>query len=149
MRLRNTSGIDNDLARKIINFVLPSGLSKFDVMLKMCSGLYGGMAYYKGSGYHMSADPFVTVRIGPSKLFPYNETKKQPGYIPVGWIYNRTEAMVLVLAHELRHLWQDKVKKGHRVWGARGQFSERDADAYAIGKLRQWRREYGVTKEGC
>lgn len=147
MRLRNTSGIDNDLARKIINFVRPSGLSKFDVMLKNSSSHYGGMAYYKGSGYHMSSDPFVTVRIGPSKSFPYNDAKKASGYLPAGWIYNRTEAFVLVLAHELRHLWQDKVKKGRRVWGARGQYSERDADAYAIGKLRQWRREYGVKRE--
>jgi hypothetical protein len=54
--------------------------------------------------------------------------------------YNRTEALVHLLAHELRHLWQAKVKRGYRVWGARGQFSERDADAYAIQMLRRWRR---------
>lgn len=35
---------------------------------------------------------------------------------------------------------QARVPKGRRVWGARGQFSERDADAYAIRTLRAWRR---------
>lgn len=52
---------------------------------------------------------------------------------------NRIEALVYVLAHELRHQWQAIHPKGWRVWGARGQYSERDADAYAIKMLRNWR----------
>jgi hypothetical protein len=31
-----------------------------------------------------------------------------------------------------------KSEKANRVWGVRGQFSERDADAYAIRKIREW-----------
>ena len=27
------------------------------------------------------------------------------------------------------------------VWGSRGRYSERDADAYAVRKLREWRRK--------
>lgn len=50
----------------------------------------------------------------------------------------RSEAVLFVLAHELRHLRQARVKRGRRVWGARGQFSERDA--YALRALRHWRR---------
>ncbi len=46
----------------------------------------------------------------------------------------------VVTAHELRHLWQAQHPKGWRVWGSRGQYSERDADAYAIRMLRAWRR---------
>jgi hypothetical protein len=62
------------------------------------------------------------------------------GYLPRPALGNRTEALVYVLAHELRHLWQGRVHRGRRVWGSRGQYSERDADAYAIHKLREWRR---------
>ena len=58
-------------------------------------------------------------------------------------LLSREEAVVHVIAHELRHLWQAKVKKGYRVWGTRGQFSDRDADAFAIRKTREWRRQYG------
>jgi len=61
------------------------------------------------------------------------------GYLPMEF-YNRVEALVAITAHELRHLWQAQHPKGWRVWGARGQFSERDADAYALHMLRLWRR---------
>ena len=54
--------------------------------------------------------------------------------------YAQEEAIVHLVAHELRHLWQANVPKGQRIWGARGRFSERDADAYAIRKVRHWRR---------
>jgi hypothetical protein len=54
---------------------------------------------------------------------------------------SREEAFIHILAHELRHLWQKnhRTKRG-KVWGARGRFSDRDADAYAIRKQREWRR---------
>jgi hypothetical protein len=50
------------------------------------------------------------------------------------------ESLLHVIAHELRHLWQKRVPKGRRVWRARGQFSERDADAYGTRIVRHWRR---------
>ena len=64
---------------------------------------------------------------------------KKGANLPVD-LYSRIEALVLVTAHELRHLWQAQHPKGWRVWGSRGQYSERDADAYAIRMLRAWRR---------
>lgn len=54
-------------------------------------------------------------------------------------IGSRREALVVLLAHELRHLWQAQTTRG-RVYGARGRFSERDADAYALQMLRRFRR---------
>jgi hypothetical protein len=63
------------------------------------------------------------------------------GYLP-GVEYTREEAIVHLVAHELKHLYQalHPTRQRGRVWGARGQFSERDADAYAIGRTRHWRR---------
>jgi hypothetical protein len=50
------------------------------------------------------------------------------------------EALIMLVAHELRHLWQADHPKGWRVYGARGVYSERDADAYALQMLRKYRR---------
>jgi hypothetical protein len=30
------------------------------------------------------------------------------------------------------------------VWGSRGQYSNRDADAYAIRKVREWRKNHNI-----
>jgi hypothetical protein len=65
--------------------------------------------------------------------------KRKGGYIE-SLILTRDEALVYLLAHELRHFWQKNHhgKRG-KIWGARGVYSEKDADAYAIRKQRAWR----------
>jgi hypothetical protein len=68
-----------------------------------------------------------------------NWIKKGRGYLR-SVEYTQAEAIVHLLAHEMRHLWQAKISRGYRVWGARGQYSERDCDAYAIRAVRHWRR---------
>ena len=61
------------------------------------------------------------------------------GYIDY-LILSREEALVYVLAHEFRHFWQTNHQgKRGKIWGARGVYSDRDADAYAIKKTRAWR----------
>lgn len=74
-------------------------------------------------------------------MFPRGPRESRGGaHLPDPWVADRTEALVFVAAHELRHLWQAIVPRGRRVWGARGQYSERDCDAYALKMLRAWRR---------
>ena len=74
----------------------------------------------------------------------YDYNKSAGGYID-SLILSREEGLVHILAHELRHLWQkNHPKKRGRVWGARGQYSDRDADAYAIRKMREWRKIHAV-----
>ena len=140
MQLTNTTNIDNEKIREIIRMVRPSGISNFDIMIKNSDGnTCCGTAYSKGSSYHYSKRPFVVIRIPKNeKHYPY-KTYDGKGYIPT-IILNKVEDIIHVIAHELRHLWQSKVKRGYRVWGARGQFSERDADAYAIRKVREYRK---------
>jgi hypothetical protein len=168
MRLKNYTDISDDKIRQIIKFVRPNGISNFDVRISNSqSDIFRGRAYYEGSGYHDTSNPFIVVRITKNEnAFPYfvkytsqrrTKLKLNPesgklesvsyntstgGYID-HILLSREEAVVHVIAHELRHLWQAKVKGGYRVWGAKGQFSDRDADAFAIGKTREWRRRYG------
>jgi hypothetical protein len=81
--------------------------------------------------------------------FISKNVKRNKGYFrnPKGYIdhlvLSREEGLVYVLAHEFRHFWQwsHRGKRG-KIWNARGKFSERDADAYAIKKVRAWRALY-------
>ena len=141
MRLTNTNKLFTDeFIRKVIRFCRPSGISNFDVMVKNSKKNFGGMAYYTGCGYHKTSNPFITVSIGTIKFPLVCDRKNQRGgYLPFK-CFTKEEILVKVMAHELRHLWQSKHPRGWRVWGARGQFSERDADAYAIHKMREFRR---------
>ena len=146
MRLKNYTDIDSDTIRNLIRFVRPSGISNFDVRVSNYSGTTGrGRAYTQGSGYHDRADPFIVISIAPEGRFKRQIYEGGGGYLPHVW-GSRMEALVHLLAHELRHLWQAKHTKG-KVWGARGRMSERDADAYAIQMLRRFRRGAAASSE--
>lgn len=138
MRLKNYTKMDADWLRKMISSVKPSNVSKFDISFKNCAWGNRGRAYWAGCSYHATNAPLVIVSLAPKTLVPYR-TSDKGGYIGFT-LYSQREIAVFITAHELRHLWQAKIKSGYRVWGARGQFSERDADAYAIHKVRQYRR---------
>jgi hypothetical protein len=140
MKIKNYTDFDNELIRDIVRFVKPAGVSKFDISFKNCAGSFRGRAYTQGCSYHDTVAPLVIVSIGKDNKYPLR-VKAHGGYLAID-IYTRLEALVLVTAHELRHLWQAKHPRGWRVWGARGQFSERDADAYAIKMLRAWRKAH-------
>ena len=170
MRIKNYTDISDDKIRQIIQFVRPNGISNFDVRISNSQKhIFRGRAYIEGSTYHDTANPFIVIRVTKDEnAFPYfvryksyTRTKfklnQQSGKFELvsyntgtgGYIdhilLSREEAVVHVVAHELRHLWQSKVKRGYRVWGARGEFSDRDADAFAIGKTREFRRREKET----
>jgi hypothetical protein len=139
MKIKNTSDIySTKQIREVVNFVRPSGIDNFDVMVKNSKSNFQGRAYMNGSDYHFSYRPFVVIRIGKMK-FPYHRSPFN-GYLRYS-VFSQEEILVVIIAHELRHLWQYKHPKGWRVYGAKGRFSERDADAYAIRQLRKWRRK--------
>ena len=139
MKLRNYTPLDTDWLRKVVAATKPSNVTKFDISFKNYGkAAHRGRAYWSGCSYHNSSAPLVVVALGQTCRYPY-VTSDGGGYIGFT-VYTIQEAAVLIIAHELRHLWQAKVKKGWRVWGAKGQFSERDADAYAIQMVRRYRR---------
>jgi len=139
MRLRNHTNIPAGAIRAMVRFVVPSGVAGFDVRVSNLGGSgVRGRAYHHGCSLHDRACPFVVVSVQrKGHLAPWTPTRG--GYLPMPAM-TREEGVLFVLAHELRHMWQSKVKHGRRVYGARGQFSERDADAYALRALRHWRR---------
>ena len=89
--------------------------------------------------------PYVRVQISPDdNKFPYYvERKKGSGYLSY-LLLSKHEALIEVLAHELRHVWQDenKGKRRGKVWGTRGDSSDRDADYWGIQMVRKYRRLY-------
>lgn len=140
MRLRNFTDLSNEWLREVIRAVCPPGVSGFDV--RVSNGkIERGRAYSQGSGFHDRACPFVIVSLQKAKTFRPYFTSSGGGYLRMA-IGSRQEAAVMLLAHELRHLWQGKngTKRRGMVWGARGRMSERDADADALGMLRKYRR---------
>jgi hypothetical protein len=147
MRLKNYTDYSDDQIREIIRFCRPPGIGNFDVRVSNYAyGICRGRAYPEGSGLHDSAHPFVVVSITPDESkFPYFDTYAQNGYLP-HLMLTRVEGLVYTISHELRHLWQKRHGRGRRVWGSRrGGFSERDCDAYAIRKIREWRRKHLVV----
>jgi hypothetical protein len=136
----------------MIKLVKPPGVGKLDVRIANVSNpifhMYRAVFYPQGSGYHSTADPFVVVSVTPwESRFPYIEYLKTGGYLRK-LLLSRRECVVALLAHELRHAWQKKHKgKRGKVHGARGLYSDRDADAYAIRKVREYRRTIGEFKE--
>lgn len=147
---RNYTDIADELVRAIYAAVCPAGLPAHDVAIKNLDRAgrgARGSAYRHGSGYHASARPFVVVSIAQTDARSRCVMGTGGGgYLPIA-IGSRIEALVLVLAHELRHLWQGSGPRARAgkprvgmVYGSRGRISERDADAYALQMLRRYRR---------
>jgi len=138
MKLKNYTEIDGKWLRQMVAAVKPSNVSKFDISFKNCGWGHRGRAYTGGCSYHSSSAPLVIVSLSKKVRYPYHGTNRG-AYLGVV-MYSMREAALAITAHELRHLWQAKVKTGWRVWGAKGQFSERDADAYSLQMVRRYRR---------
>jgi hypothetical protein len=138
MRLINNSGLPRSTVMSIVRATRPGGISNFDVRISTTKRGLRGKAYTRGSSYHSTADPFVIVQLPKTDRECRCIRKARGAYLRVV-IGSKMEALIYVLAHELRHLWQANHRIG-RVWGSRGKFSERDASAYGIRMLRRFRR---------
>jgi hypothetical protein len=139
MKIENNTKFPTELARKLIEFARPSGISKFQVRIRNTGYSYKGRAYT----FRNRIDIF------------YNHKNKYPRYYhpyqlcgqkgKKHWVANATELMLWIFAHELRHLWQAKQKnKRGYAWGSRGKFSEVDTEAYSLRKIREFRKQ-GLT----
>jgi SAM-dependent methyltransferase len=138
MKIHNTTEIPNQLLREIIRFVRPAGLSNFTVTVR-----YNRRGWH-GWAWHGSTRCSVTVHSDweryPMFYHPYQYGQHKGRK---WWVASWQEMLVIFMAHELRHLWQGKTKnKAGYAWGARGRYSEVDTEAYALRKLREWRKSH-------
>jgi hypothetical protein len=166
--LRNSSNFEDDeiwaALKEALSHISFRYITRVDVTVtNRYRDDFRGRCYGKGCSMHIPdpSMPLVIARITPEeKQFPQwidrssvhlkrhvvrdgrklLETKKvsSGGYISC-WLLDRTECLLYVLSHEFRHLWQMEHKRG-RVWGSRGTFSDRDSDAFAIQKVRKYRK---------
>lgn len=148
MKIKNSSVVPTSKLREYIRFAKPSGVGKVHGIIVSPSkhACMTGKAFRTGVIYLKVGDGMFS-RHYPRKrhewkrVYLYGDGTRRTvskGYLPCVYL-DAEEEMVHVVAHELRHLWQRKHTRG-KVWGSRGRYSERDADAYGIRKMREWRR---------
>lgn len=147
MTFKNTTSVPDTLLREIIRFACPSSVSNFSIWFKRAGG--GKRTFFAGTAYWNRRHIVCRIPARFERLTkPYVGAGAKPGrgYLP--WpAYTFEEALVALVAHECNHLAQAKnARLYRRTWGARGRFSERDCDAYAIRMLRKWRAEHGGTE---
>jgi hypothetical protein len=149
---KNTSGLDSKVVRRILSFVMPKNVDR-KMLTVWVKKTRSGVA---GRYYGFRQRPHVVARVGmkfPMKLHLYQYAQHAGRR---HWLATREEAAVYVLAHECRHFWQQHSRvrnapfpEGRGKVSTRGVFSEVDTEAYAIHKLREWRRrqEFDVASE--
>jgi len=144
MRLVNYTNIPTPLIREIIHFIRPDTPGRFTVLIDDWKPGYVqhphpwlGVAHYTRSITFPTSpaeDVTITVRI-PRRI---EDWRPRTHGCPRPHAANRLEALVFLLAHELRHFWQANHPK--RIDLEDEETLERDADAYAYGRLEDWRR---------
>jgi len=135
--IRGYEGLDLKGVKQILQYVTPRGLPSFDLSIYSLSP---GEEHpldcnVRFSASRASMDVFVMPE-APDKPARIHD---RPRHIPIN-VFNHEEALVYLIAHGVRHIWQLKHFKGHRVWGSKSRFSDKDACAYGIHMLRCWRR---------
>lgn len=144
LRIKNTTNLSTKDIRAIANFCMPDNVMPITWRLTVTNCRYA----YRGRYLTSRMRPGVLVRIGNDKRFPmranlYQYAQHKGKKVCLA---NRTEALVYVLAHELRHLWQQHgLMKASMfpvgsVRNSKGRFSEVDTEAYAVHTLRAWRK---------
>lgn len=137
----NTTKIESETWKELVRFLKPPALNLDGWSFQFQQGSGSGT-----SGRAWEGSRRIHIRVGSD--YDRKSLKRRQGgggYLPC-LLYTHEEDTVLVLAHELRHAWQYQHPKGRRVWGSKGSVSERDADAYAIHMLREWRRRGCSTR---
>lgn len=170
-RIKNTTDIPDSFIKEVIDFVRPKNIGHVSFLIgnrKDChfsghTDTYRSVTIKinttnnkkgKFPVYHdIRGDPYLVYSVnkldddGNAVSWKERIVKPNSGYLP-SLILSLDEALVHILAHELRHIWQTKhTGKRGKVWNARGLHSERDADAYAIKMQRKWRREKKTSYE--
>lgn len=142
MKLKNTTNVPESLLREVIRFVCPSSVTNFSIWFKRAGG--GKRVFFAGRAYCNENKVSIRIPKWTRLLKPYTGCNKVgQGYRP--WVsVTFEEALVAIVAHELRHLAQHKNPRLYRQTPyARGQYSELDCDTYANEMIVKWRAVHG------
>lgn len=142
MIFRNTTDLPDVWIRSVVRALRPPrGMWELRVHNNAYSQPHrgGGTAYVNGT--HYVDHPLVVVRVARTDADARDLGDWREGAYLQYATGSRREVLVAILAHEIRHLRQASNPRLHKVWGsAKGQFSERDADAAGLRALRAYRR---------
>ena len=87
----------------------------------------------------------IVVAVAFGDKFPIkvvrNKTCSIEGYASNFYLFSQEEALVYLIGHELRHLWQKEHNRSPRKGRIKKLYSETDAEIYALTKLNQWRNK--------
>ncbi len=145
MEYRNTTSVPDTLLRDVIRFACPAAVTNYSIWFKRAGG--GKRTFFAGTAYYRRRHVVCRIPARFERLKkPYHGGGLKPGrgYLP--WpAYTFEEALVALVAHELTHLQQAQSPRLYRrTWNARGQFSERDCDAY---RDEHYHHDYASAKE--
>ena len=161
-QLINTSDFSDDLIREVIEFCMPEGVNGVKIVVKSGSG-------YSHSWPDRKKIEILIPKQGELRFPCVNHPRKRSRWIKVYYSYDghdychserveytstlrlptlllsRTELLVELIAHELRHQWQRRRPlKSQWTYGNRGRTTktteEHDCCQYAMMKVRQWRK---------
>ena len=144
MKLINkTKTYQTDFLKGLIDFINKDlNVEVNEIEFKTTRKLFHGTYYFKKKR--------ISIRLNPNYNYPYKveynrKTKNlnyYNGYLDF-LLLNHYETLIHVLAHELRHCWQEQNRKNRSNWiyNSYGKFSNKDADSFAIRKTREFRRK--------
>lgn len=129
---KNSTNIPSKVIEAIANLIAQPGTARTSLKIRNSPGRVGtsGYAYHHGP---------ISLSVGDLEGHYVTKGREGKGYLVGIAIGSRAESVLKVLAHELRHRWQHANRRP-RVYGSKGRYSERDADAWALGVLRRYRR---------
>ena len=132
MYYKNTTNIPDQLVGIIANFVMPEGIDITEIILrnKQAGSINGNWGMY----YPLNRKITLTV---PQEIKGFKDLRSHRRE----WveIRNRTEFVVMVMAHEMRHAWQYQKSGWSHTFLNNKIPKEYDAETYEADMLDKWR----------
>jgi len=133
-KLINKTKISRKKIEKLIQFVCPKGINNFVVSL-----IKDNSGSFRGHTKTLENPPIIKIYIDTNMEYPRmsnDRNIKSAGYNPIFWIRNNEEALLSLLAHELRHIWQIRVSEQQFLNGKLCRYVHWDKKTYtAIYKM--------------
>ncbi len=143
--LNNTTNIPDKLVAIMVAFAMPPDCAEFISCIRVKNKMRDKV---RGQwGWYYPSDGTVVIIVPRVIKHQHMHTRRYSHTTIV--INSRAEFLVAVLAHEMRHAWQQKnwnteLSKWKLAPGYMGKYArEFDAEMYEIQALDRWKRQFG------